>query len=296
VISVAVAPVEDETQEGARDRLHLYAGRLCEEDPTLRLAYDAETGEQILSGMGELHLEIAVDRLRSEYGMAARTSPFRIAYRETVCHKAEATGIYRKQTGGHGHFAVARLRVEPLERGSGVTFRSTASAIEVPDGFVRAIEEGVNEALEKGVLAGYPVTDVGVTLLGGRYHEIDSNALDFRIAGSMAVRQAVRQAGLKLLEPVMQADIRVGEENLGTVLADFARRRGTVSDLQIRGRLRHITGQAPLAEARGYATTLRNMTAGRGDFSLEFRQYEVVPEKIAEEIVAEQASKRMVRR
>jgi elongation factor G len=287
VIAVALSPVDEDSQEGARDRLHMVAGRLCEEDPTLRLGFDPETGEQILSGMGELHLEIAVDRLRSEYGVLARSSPFRIAYRETVCHKSEATGTYRKQSGGHGHFAVARLRVEPLERGAGIVFRSLASPMEVPEGFARAAEAGAREALEQGVLAGYPVTDVCVTLLGGRYHEIDSNSLDFRIAGSMGVRLALRQAAPALLEPIMQADIRVSEEHLGTVLADFSRRRGMVSDLHIHGNMRNLVGQAPLAEARGYATALRNMTSGKGNFTLEFRHYALVPEKIAGEIVAD---------
>jgi elongation factor G len=283
VISVALAPPTDEE----RDRLHFSVARLCDEDPTLRLNFDAETGEQILSGMGELHLEIAVDRLRSEYGITARVSPFQIAYRETIQHKAEATGAYRKQSGGHGHFAQVRMRVEPLKRSEGILFLNRANPVELPEGYARAAEAGAREALARGILAGYPVTDLRVMILGGRYHEIDSNSLDFRIAGSMAIRQALQQAGPLLLEPVMLADIRVGEDYLHSVLADFLRRRGHVDDLLINGKMRTLRGEAPLAEARGYASALRNMTQGRGTFTLEFRRYEVVPEQIAEEIIKE---------
>jgi elongation factor G len=293
VISVAISPAADEE----RDRLHQCAARLCSEDPTLLLSFDAETGEQILSGMGELHLEVAVDRLRSEYGLVARCSPLQIAYRETVQRKAEATGSYRKQTGGHGHFAVARLRLEPLPRGEGIVFKNNASPIELPDQYARAVEAGAREALVKGVLAGYPLTDLRLTLLGGKYHEIDSDSMDFRIAGSMAVRQAARQAAPVLLEPSMQADINVDEAYLGAVLSDFGRRRGVVSELNLRGKSRNILGEVPLAEARGYATDLRSMTQGRGAFTLEFRRYAVAPERQAEQIVAQrQAEGRVAKR
>ncbi|RPJ50314.1 MAG: elongation factor G, partial [Chloroflexi bacterium] len=283
VISVALTPPTDEE----RDRLHLSAARLCEEDPTLQISFDPETGEQLLSGMGELHLEIAVDRLRSEYGISARVSPLQIAYRETAQRKGEATGSYRKQSGGHGHFAQVRLRVEPLKRSEGILFVNRANPVELPESYVRAAEAGAREALARGILAGYPVTDLRVTILGGRYHEIDSNSLDFRIAGSMAIRQALQQAGLFLLEPVMQADIHSSEDYLSGVLADFLRRRGQVDDLDIYGKMRRLRGEVPLSEARGYASALRNMTQGRGTFTLEFRRYDLVPEELAEEIIRE---------
>ncbi len=283
VISAALTPPSDEE----RDRLHLCVTKLCEEDPTLVLSFDPETGEQILSGMGELHLEIAVDRLRSEYGISARVSPFQIAYRETVQGRAEATGSYRKQSGGHGHFAVVRMRVEPLNTNDGIVFLNRANPVELPEGYARAAEAGAREALALGVAAGYPLTDLRVTILGGRYHEIDSNTLDFRIAGSMAVRQAVQLAGVVLLEPVMQADIHIDEDYLRGVMADFLRRRGSVDDLIIRGTMRSLRGEVPLAAARGYASALRNMTQGRGTFTLELRRYAVVPERIAEEIIAQ---------
>jgi elongation factor G len=281
VIAVALRPASDEE----RDRLIQCVARLCEEDPTLQAGFDSETGEEILAGIGELHLEIAVDRLRTEYGIVAQASPPQVAYRETVLRRAEATGSYRKQTGGHGHYAVVRLRVEPAAQGEGILFRSIASAAEVADQFVRATEAGVREALSKGVIAGYPVTGVRVTLLGGRFHEVDSDSMDFRIAGSLAVRQAVGQAHPALLEPIMQADINAGEEHLGMIVADLGRRRARVKGVQVRGAMRNVVAEVPLAEARGYATALRDFSHGRGTFTLEFRRYELVPDKITEQIV-----------
>ena len=290
VIAVALTPCSDEEQ----GRLRQSVERLCREDPTLFVGLDPETGEQRLSGMGELHLEIAVDRLRSEFGIVAQVSPPQIAYRETIRRKVEATGIYRQQTGGHGHFAVARLRVEPLKRGEGVVFESVAHPSEVPDRFVRATELGARESLEKGVIAGYPVTDLRVTLLGGKFHMVDSDSRDFQIAGSMAVRKAVRQAHPALLEPIMCADINVGQEHLGAVVADIGRRRGGVSGMHVRGRMRNVVGEVPLAEARGYATDLRSLTQGRGTFTLEFRHYDLVPETIAGEIIAQRRAEAKV--
>jgi elongation factor G len=292
VITVALAPATPDE----RERLRQVMRRLCDEDPTLLAGYDPETQEETLSGMGELHLEIAVDRMRTEFGITATASPPQVAYRETVRARATATGDYRKQTGGHGHFAVVRLRVEPLERGQGVLLDSKAPAAEVPEGFVRNAQGGIREALAKGILAGYPVTDVRVTIVGGRYHEVDSNALDFHIAGSMAVRQALHQARPALLEPLMRADIGVSEASLGTVMSDFTRRRGSIHDLQQRGNKRHILGDVPLSEARGYVTALRDMTSGRGDFSLEFRSYDLVPDGLAEAVIEERQMRGKVSR
>jgi elongation factor G len=290
VISVALTPPPDEE----RDRMHQSLGRLCAEDPTLRLSFDGETGEQLLSGMGELHLEVTVDRLRSEYGIQTLSSPPQVAYRETVRSRAEATGSYRKQTGGHGHFAVARVRVEPLPgdgRGDDaemkVQFRSVTNPLEMPIQYVRAIEAGVREALEKGAIAGYPTTGVLVTLLGGRYHEIDSDSSDFRIAGSLAARQAMQLAEPALLEPVMRADILVHEDYLRKVMGDFLSRRGNVLELQIRGTMRALLGEVPLSGMRGYASVVRDLTQGRGSFTLEFRRYQLVPEETAQNIIAE---------
>jgi elongation factor G len=281
VIAVALAPERDEE----RDRLRQSVERLCAEDPTLEIYLDQETGEEILAGMGELHLEIAVDRLRSEFGLVPQVSQPQIAYRETVRGKAESPGIYRSQTGGHGHFAVVRLRVEPLERGKGVVFESTAPRSELPGQFVRAAELGARESLEKGIIAGYPITDMRVTLLGGKFHEVDSDSRDFQIAGSMAVRRAVRQAQPALLEPIMRADINVGEDHVGAIVADMGRRRGSVDSMNVRGSTRNVVGEVPLAEAQGYATDLRSLTQGRGTFTLEFQRYDLVPDGIAGEII-----------
>ena len=295
VIMVALRPSSDE--EG--DKLHQAVVRMCNEDPTLIARFDPETREETLSGMGELHLEITVERLRTEFGVAPQVSRPQVAYRETVRRVSEAAGTYRRQSGGHGHYAQVRLRVEPLPRGEGVEFvnlsPSRRTALGNPHGrfpiippeYLGPAELGVREALEKGVLAGYPITDVRVTLVGGRVHEVDSSGQDFEIAGSMAVRQAVRRAQLALLEPIMGIDIAAGEQHLGAVTADFGRRRGRVKTMHVRGNMREVDGEVPLAETRGYVTVLRSLTQGYGTFTMEFRHYDFVPEVIAEEIVEE---------
>ena len=281
VIAVALTPSSHEE----RERLRQAISRLCDEDPTLVSHFDPETGEETLSGMGELHLEIAVDRLRTEFGIVPRVSPPQVSYRETIRQAVETTGTYKKQTGGHGHFAEVQLRVEPLGRGEGVVFENEAPPADLPSDSVRPTELGVRDALAKGAIAGYPVTDVRVTLFGGRFHEVDSAAMDFQIAGSMGVRQAVRQAQPALMEPVMRIDVNVSEEHLGTVVADVGRRRGTVKEMHVRGGIRNVDGEVPLAEARGYATDLRSLTQGRGTFTLEFRRYDLVPDGIAEQVI-----------
>ena len=281
VIAVALTPTSNDEREKLREAVV----RLCAEDPTLVERFDPETGEQTLAGMGELHLEITVDRLRTEFGLTPRVSPPQISYRETIRQPVEVAGTYKKQSGGHGHFAEVYLRVEPLEQGEGVIFESKAPPAEFPGEFVRPAELGVRQALEKGVIAGYPVTDVHVTLLGGKFHEVDSAAMDFQIAGSMGVRQAVRRGHPALLEPVMHVDVNVGEEHLGAIVADVGRRRGSVGGMHVRGNMRNVNGEVPLAEARGYATDLRSLTQGRGTFTLEFRRYDFVPDGIAEGIV-----------
>jgi len=281
VIAVALKATSNKDQERMRQAVM----RLCDEDPTLISRFDAETEELTLAGMGELHLEIAVDRLQREFGIAPQVSPPQVSYRETVRQSVEVTGTYKKQTGGHGHFAEVWLRVEPLERGEGVLFVDQAPPSEFPSDFVRPTELGVRDALEKGVIAGYSLADVRVTLLGGKFHEVDSASMDFQIAGSMAVRQAVRQANPALLEPVMHADINVGEEYLGAIVSDLSRRRGNVNGMHVRGSVRNVDGEVPLAEARGYATDLRSLTQGRGTFTLEFRCYDLVPDSIAEQVI-----------
>ncbi len=282
---IAVALTASTTAE--REKLRQAVVHLCDEDPTLITELDPETGEMTLSGMGELHLEITVDRLRSEFGLTPQVSSPQVSYRETVRRAIEVTGTYKKQSGGRGHFAEVHLRIEPLESGEGVLFEDKAPPSEFPRDFVRPTEMGVRQALGKGVIAGYPVTDVRVTLLGGRFHEVDSATMDFQIAGSMAARQSVRQGDPALLEPVMRADINIDEEYLGTVVADIGRRRGTVRTMNVHGNVRNVNGEVPLAEARGYATALRSLTQGRGTFTLEFRRYDQVPDSIATEVIKE---------
>jgi elongation factor G len=285
VIAVALAPQSKQD----REKLQAAVKRLADEDPTLIQETDPETGEMTLSGMGELHLEIAVDRLRTEFGLQPVVSAPQVSYRETVRQPATVVMTYKKQSGGHGHYAEVELRVEPLnERDEqGVVFENEAPPADLPRDFIRPVEMGVRDALEKGVIAGYPVTDVKVTLLDGRYHEVDSAAMDFEIAGSMAARQAVREARPALMEPLMNLDVTVNEEQVGTVVGDLGRRRGQVSAMRVRGNDRVIDAQVPLSEARGYATELRSMTQGRGTFTLVFERYTEVPDAIAEEVVRE---------
>jgi elongation factor G len=281
VITVALAP----SSEKERDRLRQAIRRLCEEDPTLLSSYDPETEEQVLSGMGELHLEIAVDRLRREFGLSPQVSQPQVSFRETVRRSAETIGRYKKQSGGRGHFAEVELRIEPLARGEGVIFENEAPPASFPREFVNPTEMGVRDALSKGIIAGYPVTDVRVTLLDGRFHEVDSATMDFQIAGSMGAREVVRRGHPALLEPIMSMDMNVGEEYLGSIVADIGRRRGIVKAMHVRGNIRKVEGQVPLSETFGYATDLRSLTQGRGTFTLEFDNYAVVPDGIAEEVI-----------
>ncbi len=282
VIAVALEPHVDE-----RDRLYRAVDRLCAEDPTLIKTLDPETGELKLSGMGELHLEIVVDRLRTEFDLTPKVSVPQIAYRETISRTARVRHTYKQQTGGHGHFAQVILKVEPAERGAGVLFEDASRPSDLPRQYVRPTELGVRRTLELGVIAGYPVCDVKVTLLGGRYHEVDSSSMDFEIAASIAARRLIRRARPVLLEPLMRLNINVAEDYIGPIIADIGRRRGQVTTLRPRKQFHIIDGNVPLAEARGYATDLRNMTQGRGTFTLEFRQYDIVPEDIATEIIRE---------
>ena len=293
VIMVALTPADD----GELDRLHRAVVRLCEEDPTLVSGYDPQTEEETLSGLGELHLEVAVDRLRTEFGIAPQVSQPEIAYRETVRRKVEFTGTYRRQSGGHGHYAQVQLRVEPLARGNGVLFDNAAHAPGgpsdrgrghrpgIPAEYVRHVELGVRETLEKGAFAGYPATDVKVTILDGRFHSVDTCGMDFRIAGSIAARQAVRRARPGLLEPLMRLDIDLTEEHFGAVAGDLSRRRGRIKEVEMRDEGRHIIAEIPLSEARGYASDLRSLAQGHCTFVMELQHYDPVPEESVEAIV-----------
>jgi elongation factor G len=280
---IAVALKAQSVEE--REKLSQSVMRLCTEDPTLTSQIDAETGELTLAGLGELHLDVTIDRLRTEFGIVPQVSQPQVSYRETVQRTAEAVGRYKKQSGGRGHFAEVVLRVEPLEPGTGLVFENAAPPASFPTDFVKPTEQGVRGALGRGVIAGYPVTDVKVTLLDGKFHEVDSAAMDFEIAGSMGVREAIHRAAPVLLEPIMSVDMNVNEEYLGAVVADLGRRRGTVQGIRMRESLRNIRGRVPLSETFGYATNLRSLTSGRGTFSLEFDHYNALPEALAQETI-----------
>ncbi|MBN1877356.1 MAG: elongation factor G [Anaerolineae bacterium] len=289
VIAVALSP----KTTNDREKLQQAVIRLCNEDPTLISKLDPETGELTLSGMGELHLDVTIDRLRTEFGVVPNVSAPQVSYRETVRAVTELTTTYKKQSGGHGHFAEVMMRIEPLsedeagEAQEGMLFVSEAPPADLPRDFWRPTELGLRRALGQGVIAGFPVQNVKVTLLDGRYHEVDSAAMDFEIAGGMAARQLVRKAAPTLLEPVMRIDINVPEDYLGNIVSDIGRRRGMMGEMRVRGHLRNIDGEVPLAEARGYATDIRSMTQGRGTFTLEFNRYDVVPDNIVEEVIKE---------
>lgn len=281
VITVALSPSSVEE----REKLSQAVARLCDEDPTLISRLDPETGELTLAGMGELHLDVTADRLRSEFGITPKVSAPQVSYRETVRATVEVVGRYKKQSGGRGHYGEVELRIEPLERSEGVLFENAAAPADFPAEFVRPTEVGVREALQQGVIAGYSVTDVRVTLLDGKFHEVDSASMDFQIAGSMGARQLVRQGNPTLLEPIMSVNMTVAEEFVGPVVANLGRRRGIVKSMRVRGAARSIEGEVPLAETFGYATDLRSMTSGRGTFTLEFDRYDQVPDSIAQEVV-----------
>jgi len=282
VVSVAIEPKTKEDQA----RLDSVLAHLAEEDPTFRTRYDPDTGQLIISGMGELHLEVIVDRMVREFKVGAKVGKPQVAYREAITRPARAEGRFIRQTGGRGQYGVVVLEVAPRERGAGYQFVDKVTGGAIPKEFIPAVNQGVKEALETGVLAGYPVVDVEVTLLDGQYHPVDSSELAFKMAGSLAVRQALREAGPVLLEPIMRLEIATPEQFLGDVLADLNGRRGQVTGLEQRGNLHIIRALLPLAESFGYATALRSLTQGRATYSMEFDHYQEVPSALAEGVAA----------
>ncbi|MCH8200560.1 MAG: elongation factor G, partial [Chloroflexi bacterium] len=280
VIAVAIEPKTKEDQDRMGDALV----RLVEEDPTFHARYDDETGQTIISGMGELHLEIIVDRMLREFNVQADVGRPEVAYKETIRQTADAEGRFVRQTGGRGQFGVVKLHVEPLERGTGFQFENKIVGGAVPREFVSAVEHGVREALETGVKAGYPVVDVRVELVDGQHHPVDSSELAFKMAGSLAIQEAMKRGRPVLLEPVMKVEVATPDEFFGEVLSDASSRRGQVSDVDHRGHLRVISAHVPLAETFGYATTLRSVTQGRASYTMEFDHYSEVPASIAEQV------------
>ncbi|MBC7104349.1 MAG: elongation factor G [Firmicutes bacterium] len=282
VISVAIEPKTKADQ----DKLGLALQKLAEEDPTFKLTVDKETGQTIISGMGELHLEIIVDRLVREFKVEANVGRPQVAYKETITVPSRAEGRFIKQTGGRGQYGHVWLEVEPRPRGEGFLFENRIVGGVVPREFVPAVEAGVREAMETGILAGYPVVDVKVALVDGSYHEVDSSEMAFKMAGAMAFRQACQRGQPVLLEPVMKVEVVVQEQYLGEVLADLSSRRGRIEDTEIRGTMRVVNALVPLAEMFGYATALRSQTQGRGTYTMQFSHYAEVPQGIAQGIIA----------
>jgi translation elongation factor 2 (EF-2/EF-G) len=260
--------------------------RLAEEDPTFKMHTDQETGQTIISGMGELHLEIIVDRLLREFKVEANIGRPQVAYKETISLPARAEGRYIRQTGGRGQYGHVVLEVEPRERGGGIAFVNKIVGGAIPKEYISAVESGVREAMENGVLAGYPVTDVTVNIVDGSYHEVDSSDVAFKLAGAIGFKNAAQKARPVLLEPVMKIEVVVFEEYMGDVIGDLNARRGRIEDLETRGESRVIHGYVPLAEMFGYATELRSRTQGRGTYTMQFSHYEEVPRPIARAIIA----------
>lgn len=281
VLGVALEPCSSDD----RSRMGPALRRLLSDDPSLALVADPATGETVLSGLGELHLEVTLEKLASDCGVRVRASRPRVAYRETITKKGEAEEVLSKQTGGPGQFAHVRLRVEPGSRGSGFAFADASVGGVVPRAFVPAVEAGARAAAEAGVVAGYPVDDVVVTLLGGSFHSNDSNEHAFHAVARVAFARAARAAEPVLLEPVMQLDVVVPEPNLGDVLGDLAGRRGRVEELGARGAQRVVTARAPFAELLGYVTDLRSRTQGRGSTAMKLLGYEIVPSRVAELVI-----------
>ncbi len=282
VIHVAVEPKTKNDQ----DKMGLALAKLAEEDPTFRLRTDPETGQTIIGGMGELHLEVIVDRLMREFKVEANVGKPQVAYRESITQPADIDSKFVRQSGGKGQYGHVKVRFEPLEEGKGFEFVNAIVGGVVPKEYIPAVEQGIREAMETGVVAGYPVVDVKATLYDGSYHEVDSSEMAFKIAASMALKEGVRKGRPQILEPIMKVEVTVPEEFMGTVLGDLNSRRGRVEGMDTRGNAQVIRAMVPLANMFGYATDLRSMTSGRANYSMEFDHYEALPTSLAEEIMA----------
>jgi len=285
VISVAIEPKTKVDQE----KMGLALRRLAQEDPTFRISSNSETGQTEIAGMGELHLEIIVDRLMREFSVDANVGRPQVAYKETIKNEAEAEGKYIKQSGGRGQYGHVRIRVAPRERGQGNEFTNEIKGGVIPQEFIPAIEKGIKEASDKGVLAGYPLVDFSAALYDGSFHDVDSSEMAFKIASSMALQEAAKRAKLVLLEPMMKLQAITPEQFMGDVIGDISSKRGHVESMEDRGegaaRVKVINAQVPLSEMFGYATSLRSMTQGRASFTMEFDHYAEIPGNITQQIV-----------
>ncbi|ERG67260.1 elongation factor P [Exiguobacterium chiriqhucha RW-2] len=281
VISVAIEPKSKADQ----DKMGQALAKLAEEDPTFRTETNQETGQTIISGMGELHLDILVDRMRREFKVEANVGAPQVAYRETIRGAAKIDSKFVRQSGGRGQYGHVVVEFEPNEEGAGFAFENKIVGGVVPREYVPAVQNGIEEALENGILAGYPVVDVKAALVFGSYHDVDSNEMAFKVAASMAVKQLKEQAKAVILEPMMRVEVVIPEEYLGDIMGDVTSRRGRVEGMEARGNAQVVKAMVPLSEMFGYATSLRSRTQGRGTYSMHFDHYEEVPKSIAEEII-----------
>ncbi|MDI6728240.1 MAG: elongation factor G [Thermodesulfovibrionales bacterium] len=282
VIAVAIEPKTKADQE----KLSVSLAKLAQEDPSFKVSYDEETGQTIISGMGELHLEIIVDRLMREFKVGANVGKPQVAYKETIKKSAKVEGKFVRQSGGRGQYGHVWIDVEPLERGKGFEFVNKIVGGAIPREYIPAVEKGIKEAMDSGVLAGYPVVDVKTTLFDGSYHEVDSSEMAFKIAGSMAFKEGAKKAQITLLEPIMSVEVVTPEEYMGDVIGDLNSRRGKIQSMEKRGNSQVIKAMVPLSEMFGYATDLRSKTQGRATYTMQFSHYEDVPKSIMDSIVA----------
>ena len=282
VIEVAVEPKTKADQE----KMGMALAKLAQEDPTFRVRTDIDSAQTIIAGMGELHLEIIVDRMMREYKVEANVGKPQVNYRETIRSNADAEGKYIRQTGGSGNYGHAKIRISPNEPGKGYEFSNDTKGGAIPKEYIKPIDQGIQDAMQRGVLAGYEMVDVKVSLYDGSYHDVDSNEMAFKIAGSMAFKEAARKAKPVLLEPVMSVEVTVPEEYMGTIIGDLNSRRGRIEGMEMVGGVQAIRATVPLSTMFGYATHMRSSTQGRANYSMEFKQYEEAPRSVSEEIIA----------
>ncbi len=287
VISVAIEPKTKSDQE----KMGVALSKLMQEDPTFKVFSDKETNQTIISGMGELHLEIIVDRMVREFNVGANVGKPQVAYREAITKEADGRGLFKRQTGGHGQYGDCRIRVRPAEDGKEFVFENVIKGGAIPKEFIKPIEQGIKEALETGVLAGYPTTGVHIELYDGSYHDVDSSEIAFKIAGSLAWKDAAQRAKPILKEPIMDVEVVVPEDHMGDVIGDINSRRGHILHQEPRAGVQVIKARVPLSEMFGYSTTLRSKTQGRGNYTMQFGSYEPVPRNVSEEIIAKVGSK-----
>jgi elongation factor G len=282
VISLAIEPKTKSDQE----KLGIGLSKLMGEDPTFRVKTDQQTGQVVISGMGELHLEIIVDRLKREFNVEASVGKPQVAYKETLTRPADGEMKYAKQTGGRGQYGHVKIHLYPGEPGSGYVFENEIVGAAIPKEFIKPVDEGIKEALTRGVLAGYPIDDVRIELYDGSFHDVDSSEMAFKIAGSMAFQDAAKKAKPVLLEPIMRVEVVVPKDYMGDVMGDLASRRGRIQSQEDRGGTQIINARVPLSEMFGYATDLRSRTQGRATYSMHFDRYEQAPQNVSEEVVA----------